>query len=438
MRDRLIALGMRRPTRIKDEDFDVPMLEESDFEIQPLANNITVVPADCTLMRDVAMQRDLAKMCISKAQLCVCMGHMLKAQYSVLSCDRTKQDNTTNSTMMHFPDEQLDNGKSVNVVDMELMAWAESLPHCCQYRPLTPMDVENGQSTMAVQRTLLHMVYYTTISALHRPQVLPSSPTRTPTTSRQVQKMSRLRVCDAAMHITRMASELTQLRLETYLPTTGVTVILPAMIIHLLEMKNPHSGARDCATRSFGQCMRVMEKLREAYAAADYAIGFLNAALRKADLNVHSSVTPSTVAMMRRVPVEFSAQTPLPENVPYMTASESLFNETSPAHVLEAMAPPNTIDAADLYLSVTSANSNPHTDSGGDMTPSASGENEEANAGPKPMELNLDLMQDHEFDWNAVAGTDFDVDQWLQHPREDVVATAMMQGYGEGMDRFFG
>ena len=26
MRDRLIALGMRRPTRIKDEDFDVPML----------------------------------------------------------------------------------------------------------------------------------------------------------------------------------------------------------------------------------------------------------------------------------------------------------------------------------------------------------------------------------------------------------------------------
>ena len=33
MRDRLIALGMRRPTRIKTEDFDVPMLTLDDFEI---------------------------------------------------------------------------------------------------------------------------------------------------------------------------------------------------------------------------------------------------------------------------------------------------------------------------------------------------------------------------------------------------------------------
>lgn len=437
MRDRLIALGMRRPTRIKDEDFDVPMLEEADFEIQPLADNITVIPASCTLMRDVGMQKELATMCISKAQLCVCISHMLKAQYSVLIRDKTKPDNTTNSTMMLFPNKQLDNVESVNVVDMELMAWAESLPQCCQYRTLTPMDVENGRSTMAVQRTLLHMVYYTTISALHRPQFLPSSPTHTPTTSRQVQEMSRLRVRDAAMHITRMASELHQLRLEKYLPTTGVTVILPAMIIHLLEMKNPVNEARDRATRGFRQCMRVMEKLREVYAAADYATGFLDAALRKAAIDVHSSVTPSTLAMMKRVPVEFSAQTPPPENVPYMTASESLFNEKPPAQVLKAMAPPNTISAADLDLSVTGANSPPHTDFGSGMTPSASGGSDEANAEPEPMELDLDFMQGHdEFDWNAVAGTDFDVDQWLQFPQDGAAASGTMQGQGEGMDEF--
>lgn len=431
MRDRLIALGMRRPTRIKDEDFDVPMLEESDFEIQPLADNITVIPASCTLMRDVGMQRELATMCISKAQLCVCISHMLKAQYSVLIRDKTKPDNTTNSTMMLFPNKQLDNVESVSVVDMELMAWAESLPQCCQYRTLTPADVENGRSTMAVQRTLLHMVYYTTISALHRPQFLPSSPTHAPTTSRQVQEMSRLRVRDAAMHITRMASELHQLRLEKYLPTTGVTVILPAMIIHLLEMKNPVSEARDRATRGFRQCMRVMEKLREVYAAADYATGFLDAALRKAAIDVHSNVTPSTLAMMKRVPVEFSAQTPPPENVPYMTASESLFNEKPPAQLLKAMAPPNTISAADLDLSVTGANSPPHTDFGSGMTPSASGGSDEANAEPEPMELDLDFMQGHdEFDWNAVAGTDFDVDQWLQFPQEGG-ASAGMQPQGE-------
>ncbi|CRK26636.1 hypothetical protein BN1708_018254, partial [Verticillium longisporum] len=112
---------------------------------------------------------------------------MLKAQYSVLIRDKMRPDNTVNSTMMLFPNKKLDNFESVTSVDLELMAWAEALPQNCQYRPLTPLDVKNGRSTLAVQRTLLHMVYYTTISALHRPQFLPSSPSQAPTASRQVQ-----------------------------------------------------------------------------------------------------------------------------------------------------------------------------------------------------------------------------------------------------------
>ena len=418
MRDRLIALGMRRPTRIKDEDFDVPMLEEEDFEIRALSDSITIVPRECTLLRDVEMQRELAILCVYKAKLCVCISHMLRAQYSVLIRDHMKPENTTNSTMMLFPNKEMDNVESVNKVDLELMSWAESLPACCQYRTLTPLDIKAGRSTMAVQRTLLHMVYYTTISALHRPQFLPSSPLRAPTTSRQVQEMSRLRVRDAAMHITRMATELQQLRLERFLPTTGVTVILPAMIIHLLEMKNPSPEARERSTRGFRQCMRVMEKLREIYAAADYATGFLDAALRKAGIDINSSLAPSTLAMMKEVPLEFSAQTPPPDNLPYMTASETLFNEKRPVRPPTAL-PPNTVNAAALELST---NSPPPTDfgsSGEVVTPSASGGSDEANMELDPMDL--DFMQGHdEFDWNAVAGTDFDVDQWLQFPPEGV------------------
>ncbi|KAI1026160.1 hypothetical protein LB504_011282 [Fusarium proliferatum] len=422
MRDRLIALGMRRPTRIKDEDFDVPMLEESDFEIEVLPENNTVIPASCALVRNLDMQRELAIMCIAKAQLCVCISRMLKAQYSVLIRDKMKPENTTNSTMMLFPNKQLDNVESVTEVDHELMAWAESLPACCQYRTLTPLDVKDGRSTIAVQRTLLHMVYYTTISALHRPQFLPSSPLQAPTTSRQVQDMSRLRVRDAAMHITRMATELHQYRLERFLPTTGVTVILPAMIIHLLEMKNPTPQARERATRGFRQCMRVMEKLREVYAAADYATGFLDAALRKAAIDINSSVAPSTLAMMKRVPIEFSAQTPPPENAPYMTASESLFNEKpkEPRPVAApTMMPPNTVNAAALEMPTNSPPQTEMESPAAGLTPSVSAGSEEIQLDVDNMDL--DFMQGHdEFDWNAVAGTDFDVDQWLQFPPEGV------------------
>lgn len=232
--------------------------------------------------------------------------------------------------------------------------------------------------------------------------------------------MSRLRVRDAAMHITRMASELGHLRLEKFLPTTGVTVILPAMIIHLLEMKNPASDARDRATRGFRQCMRVMEKLREIYAAADYATGFLDAALRKAAIDINTNLNSQSLAMMKGTVMEITPTqtTPPPENAPYMTAGETMFNK-KPAHRLKTMiAPTGTVNAADLDLSATSP---PHTDLSGGVTPSVSGGSDEV-----PVDLDamdLDFMQSHdEFDWNAVTGTDFDVDQWLQFPAEGVNA----------------
>ena len=420
MRDRLIALGMRRPTRIKDEDFDVPMLKESDFDVQSLPENNTTLPPECTMMRDVEMQRELAVMCIANANLCVCISHMLKTQYSVLNRDCMKPENTTNSTMMLFPNKTLENIDSVRAVDSELVTWTETLPDCCQYRPLTLADIQDGRSTVAVQRMLLHMVYYTTVSALHRPQFLPSSPSQVLATSRRVQEMSRLRVRDAAMSITSMAYQLHSFRLEGFLPTTGVTVILPAMIIHLLEMKSPDPQARDRAIHGFKQCKKVMEKLRETYSAADYATGFLDAALRKAGIDIDSGEAPPIV-MMKDVPIELSVQTPPPDNAPYLTAPEFIFgSEKMHSHPRRStFLPPNTASPADLELS---ANSPPQTDFDSNhdsLTPETSGASEEE---PTDLEaLDLDFMQGHdEFDWNAVAGTDFDVDQWLQFP-PDVV-----------------
>ncbi|OTB07825.1 hypothetical protein M426DRAFT_229743 [Hypoxylon sp. CI-4A] len=420
MRDRLIALGMRRPTRIKDEDFDVPMLDETDFEIEPLADEIQIIGPECTLMRDVVMQQELALMCIAKAKLCLCISHMLKAQYSVLIRDKSRAENTTNSTMMLFPNKQLDNVESVNSCDLELLAWVQSLPVCCQYRPLSALDLKNGRATIAVQRNLLHMVYYTTISALHRPQFLPSSPTHAPQTSAQAQDMSRTRVRDAAAQITRMVADLHTLRLEKYLPTTGVTVILPAMIIHLLEMKNPLPQPREIAMRGFKTCMKVMEKLRDIYAAADYAVAFLDAALRKAAIDLQAAQSQAyNNGALNSVRTALShlntgasiitdnMATPPPENAPYATAQEaSMFSKPAPQQL--ATLPEDLVTAA--------VNSPPHTDKDV-LTPSASGS--EGHAAPLDLEMDFDSLDNHdEFDWNALTGTNIDFDQWLQFPND--------------------
>jgi hypothetical protein len=422
MRDRLIALGMRRPTRIKTEDFDVPMLEEIDFDFDVLPQENQLLGPECTLVRDVGMQQQLALMCIAKAKLCICISHMLQTQYSVLNWDHIRLENTTNSTMMLFPNKNLNNVESVHMVDMELMTWYNNLPPCCQYRPLALADIKNGNSTIAVQRDLLHMVYQTTVSALHRPQFLPASPLQVPTTSRQVQDMSRMRVRDAAAQITQMAVELHNLKLERYLPTTGVTVLLPAMIIHLLEMKSPVREVRDGAAKGFGHCMRVMEKLRETYAAADFATGFLDAALRKASIDVGGVATgttaqqrqqhgknatlPSGVGLEPVHPEELS--TPPPENAPYLNPAEAGMHHHNLAYM------PRDVDRNPAAV----GHSPPHTekefDSGVVMTPSASGSSECA-------VLDVDFAQgQEEFNWNAVGSTNLDFDQWLQYPAEGV------------------
>lgn len=289
MRDRLVALGMRRPTRIKDEDYDVPMLTLDDFEVEPLAADNTTISPDCKMIRDVAMQRDLAYLCIAKAKLCLCISHVLSAQYSVLVRDQGMamgQEGNTRSSVMLFP-KKLDQTDEVKVCDSELADWIQSLPAPCLYKAPTPDELRSGAATVIVQRALLHMCYYATLSALHRPQVLPSAETASLQKCRDLQDVSRKKVREASREITRMSQSIHALQLTGFLPTTGVTVLLPAIIIHLLDIKSFSDATREDALRGFCQCMQVLEQLRDNYAAADFATQFLEAAIRKADIDVN-------------------------------------------------------------------------------------------------------------------------------------------------------
>lgn len=79
-----------------------------------------------------------------------------------------------------------------------------------------------------------------------------------------------------------MASSLDSIILEGILPTTSVTIILPAVIIQLLHLKSPDPKARENAVRGLRSCLNMIRKLRDLYAGGDYATGLLDAALRLA------------------------------------------------------------------------------------------------------------------------------------------------------------
>jgi hypothetical protein len=149
------------------------------------------------------------------------------------------------------------------------------------------------------------MIYLTTLSALHRPQVLPSAPAAWPARSSGIElhELSRKKVRHAAAEITRTAQDLHQLNLVRYLPTTGVTVLLPAVIIHLLDIKSSNEETRRVSLEGFCHCMQVMQKLRESYASADYATQFLEAAIRKVDIRVpqYNVRQAATIAKLSRL-----------------------------------------------------------------------------------------------------------------------------------------
>ena len=476
MRDRLVALGMRRPTRIKGEDFDVPELTEDDFEIEVLPEDNQLLGLECALVRDVEAQRQLAVMCIEKAKLCMLIGDMLKVQYSVLSRSGMRPEHTTNSTHMLLPNKNPENMEEVESVDQELRDWFAGLPESCQHRPLDGTPLADANRALAVQRNLLHMIYHTTISALHRPLFLPSSATEGPTTPVEVQETARQRVREAAEHITRMAAEMRRHGLERYLPTTGVTVILPAMIVHMLDTKSPDAETRAKAILGLRECLVVMSNLRNIYAAADFATGFLDALLRKGMLaqqppqqqqpppQPQPPLHPAGLRsgkMLNRVlapalnlapqggspggALHERPSTPPPDagaRTFLNPASVSIFGHTAHAFVTDA--------DGDLAVAATTP---PHTDSEDVSTPPPHGHPHHHEQEDVDMAMADDILGSVSLEYAtalaaasagehaipaaagvgggaAGAGNNFDFDQWLQFPAE--------AGLGSGDDTFMG
>lgn len=293
MRDRLVALGMRRPTRIKSEDCDVPMLTLEDFDFDMDVSNIPLFSEEGdTYEQATSRQRQLAILCIEKAKLCICISHILTAQYSVLNTNQGSlaADGSTKTTMVLLPKAQDKDSCEVHKCDESLQDWVHGLSEEAVYRPVRGGD-EPVDDTLGLHRSLLHMVYYTTVSALHRPQVLPSAPAPWPSRNinAALQEISHRKVRQAATEITRLAAELIDLNLVRYLPTSAVTVMLPAIIIHLLDIKSSHQATRERSIEGFNVCMQVMHGLRASYASADYATHFLEAAIRKAGINISNT-----------------------------------------------------------------------------------------------------------------------------------------------------
>ena len=292
MRDRIVALAMRRPTLIKNETYDVPMLVVDDFDTEPLpVELLRIFTIDCLTLRDAKTRSALTRMYIEKVKLCFYIDEVLTTQYSVVSHNLGC---TTETTVMLAPKKFTATVESLEDLkcDHELDQWHHNLAEDIRYqKPQTKGRVSENEGVLIIHRALLRMIYLTTLSALYRPQVLTASPTTA--VAAFLQERSRTRVKDAAIEITEIVQDLNDQGLVRFLPSTVIQVLIPAIIVHLLDIKSGDSVVRNAGLRRYRQSVHVLQQLRERFAAADFAFSVLEVAIWKANVDVPQETTLS-------------------------------------------------------------------------------------------------------------------------------------------------
>lgn len=285
MRDRLISLCMRKPAKIWEEDSDVPMLVEDDFEIEALSETNSIIPASCVVVRDTQMQRELALHCIAKAKLCVYIGRIIKSQYSNTMRNPQNIQSTDESTMTISPKNPSQHLDVVDNLTAELELWHEELPPECQYRHLAASGVNPATATLEIHRIVLHLMYQATLLALHKPWSAMILPPDTPENILDKQYASKTLVQHAVSMICQMAGEAHLNGLGWFMPGVVVILVLPAATTQLENMAVQDQAAKDLAARAFVNCVQIMNTLRQSFYGADYASILLGAALIRMGLD---------------------------------------------------------------------------------------------------------------------------------------------------------
>lgn len=283
-RDRLIAMGLRRPTHINEGTCDVPMLRLSDFDIEPFPDSVTQL-LRCRQLEDVSHQRCLATMFIEKVKLCQCLGRVLFAQYSPSNHHFGATDKTTITLVPRQASEA-----ELARCSQKLDSWLSGLPKDAQFIPASRAHIKDGENVLLLHSAMLRMIYHATSSALHRPRALTFANKDRSKSGVKWSTTARTKLQDAAIGITHIVQGLSQLNLTKFLPQSGVTVLLPAAVAHLVNLTSSNPTVRQVSIYNFHRCVQALQALKDIYPAADIEAAHLEAAAKKQFMDLNMSL----------------------------------------------------------------------------------------------------------------------------------------------------
>ncbi|CAH0057280.1 unnamed protein product [Clonostachys solani] len=344
VRDRLIALGIRRPARICASDFDVPALTLQDCELEPLDATVTSFLGDLPAV-DGTTQRDLMRCFIDLTRLCDHIGDILSTQYTTVGNNTCRFKTEDRMTMMVVPQRSAQQREDMASCVANLYTWQQNMHSTSRYRPSRPRSEPFQEPAeleihpvVHLHQAMIYMIYLTATAILHRPRaqheqsrgdginnenginLSTTSPRLGPGTANRagtnistgpLTSRSADKIADAAAGITEIAYDLhygrhgNQLRFAS---TSAIPALLSAILIHLNEISSSKKDPvrRYVAIGRFYQCWQALQYLRDMYASADHVIWFLEAVIEKTNVEIpmlNLTTTPhASTADSRRVP----------------------------------------------------------------------------------------------------------------------------------------
>lgn len=276
IRDRLLAVAMRRPVQNKAFRFDVPMMVLEDFELESLHQ----VLQDALQVQDISMSEleVLACSCMALAQLSEYIDKILSAQYT--SQRAAGGPGQCAPVVSLVPKVAGSKCADITRCGQELQNWYGYLPTEVQQldeRNNEPPS-EREHELIQVHKSLLAGYYSMTLMTLYRPLVnLPS----TSTNDVKLRTLSMKMVSRAARSITDIFGGLYADNLITRLPDTAIAALEPAVATHLLYSMSEAAHIRETSIQKFYLCWRILLQFGKTYFLAEATMTMLNAAAQR-------------------------------------------------------------------------------------------------------------------------------------------------------------
>ncbi|OAP63902.1 hypothetical protein AYL99_03129 [Fonsecaea erecta] len=262
MRDRTIAVTMRRPMQIRDEDIHLPPLTLDDFDTDAISTSIPTLQG-CPILRSTIVRQGLAEMCVAHVNVMVCMGHIVSSLYHLAVMANSAS--TNGPTMLYKPRVSGIDVRKVDMLEKQLDVWRQSLPTSCRSSPSVTDYQDNDETgnVFFLHRAVLRMIYLMAIAHINRPLMfmLESMSTRESTSKVQA----------AAERMAEMFQSLEERHLVGLLPPLSVGFIMFTLPAFLVETKDKAQRFGGLASQSFACCIRALCQLRDTWPIADYA-----------------------------------------------------------------------------------------------------------------------------------------------------------------------